>query len=121
MPDMPIVYCSEPFELLTGYTSREIIGRNCRFLQSPDGKVDKGAKRKHTDDKTVFDLMTRISAKEAAQMTIVNYKKGGIPFENILTTIPIRWDGEDMRFILGFQVDRRKVDPACFPRAHVHT
>lgn len=37
LPDMPIVYCSEGFEALTGYTGQEIIGRNCRFLQTPPG------------------------------------------------------------------------------------
>lgn len=108
------MYCSEPFEVLTGYTSHEILGKNCRFLQSPDGKVEKGVKRKFTDDKTVFDLKTRISANEENQTTIVNYKKGGILFENILTTIPIRWDGNEIRYVVRFQVDRRKVDPTYF-------
>ncbi|KAK7743707.1 hypothetical protein SLS62_010485 [Diatrype stigma] len=32
-PDHPIVYASEAFEALTGYSQREILGRNCRFLQ----------------------------------------------------------------------------------------
>ncbi len=55
----------------------------------------------------MFELKERIIAKEECQTSIVNYKKGGVPFTNILTTIPIRWDSEDMRFIVGFQVDRR--------------
>jgi PAS domain-containing protein len=109
-PDTPIVYCSEPFEVLTGYKSDEILGNNRRFLQSPDGIVERGVRRRHTDDRTVFELKTRISAKEETQTTILNYKKGGESFDNILTTIPIRWDTDDVRFIVGFQVDRRN----CF-------
>ena len=31
--DMPIIYASESFERLTGYSSYEIMGKNCRFLQ----------------------------------------------------------------------------------------
>ncbi|KAK4252468.1 hypothetical protein C7999DRAFT_27205 [Corynascus novoguineensis] len=34
-PDQPIVYVSQPFTALTGYTAREVLGRNCRFLQAP--------------------------------------------------------------------------------------
>lgn len=32
--DHPIVYSSPTFSMLTGYDNREIVGRNCRFLQS---------------------------------------------------------------------------------------
>ena len=38
--DSPIVYCSEAFEHLTRYRRHEILGRNCRFLQSPHGVYD---------------------------------------------------------------------------------
>lgn len=72
----------------------------------------KGVRRKYTDDRTVYELKVKIRAKEEAQTTIVNYKKGGESFENILTTIPIRWnsDSEEVRYVVGFQVDKGK----CF-------
>ena len=34
--DNPIVYASPGFEQLTGYSTEEVIGRNCRFLQGSD-------------------------------------------------------------------------------------
>ena len=34
-PDNPIIYANKGFERLTGYIEREIVGRNCRFLQGP--------------------------------------------------------------------------------------
>ena len=34
-PDMPIIYVSQEFCKMTGYTEMEILGRNCRFLQGP--------------------------------------------------------------------------------------
>lgn len=33
--DTPIVYASQAFCDLTGYTASEVLGRNCRFLQAP--------------------------------------------------------------------------------------
>ena len=34
--DMPLVYANRQFELITGYSQQEILGRNCRFLQGSD-------------------------------------------------------------------------------------
>ena len=37
---MPIVYANKQFEAMTGYSQREILGRNCRFLQGTDGRQE---------------------------------------------------------------------------------
>ncbi|EHY58306.1 hypothetical protein HRR83_004834 [Exophiala dermatitidis] len=103
--DLPIVYCSEMFERLTGYTKHEILGRNCRFLQSPDGKVRPGMKRKYVDDSSVLYLKNQISKRAEAQLSLINYRKGGQPFMNLLTMIPIQFDSDDYKFYVGFQVD----------------
>lgn len=103
--DLPIVYCSDMFERLTGYTRYEILGRNCRFLQAPDGKVQSGVKRKYVDDSSVLQLKNSISKRAEAQLSLINYRKGGQPFMNLLTMIPITWDTEEIRFFVGFQVD----------------
>ncbi|KAI9830208.1 MAG: blue light receptor [Phylliscum demangeonii] len=103
--DLPIVYCSEVFERLTGYTRHEILGRNCRFLQAPDGKVQSGIKRKYVDDDVVLRLKTKVTARKEAQTSLINYRKGGQPFMNLLTMIPITWDTDEVRFFVGFQVD----------------
>ena len=34
--DNPIVYANAAFELITGYSREETVGRNCRFLQNED-------------------------------------------------------------------------------------
>lgn len=103
--DDPIVYVSDAFERLTGYTKHEILGRNCRFLQSPDGKVDPGMKRKYVDDQTVWRLKEKIQARAEVQVSMINYRKGGQAFMNLLTMIPIQWNTTDYRFYVGFQVD----------------
>ncbi|TKA67197.1 hypothetical protein B0A49_04510 [Cryomyces minteri] len=103
--DFPIVYCSDNFERLTGYSRYMILGRNCRFLQAPDGRVEPGTKRKYVDDESVLYLRNMIVQRREAQITLINYRRGGQPFMNLLTTIPITWDTDQVKYYVGFQVD----------------
>ena len=48
-PDNPIVYVSEGFYQLTGYSAEEVLGKNCRFLQGPE-----------TDRQTVMEIRDAI-------------------------------------------------------------
>lgn len=103
--DVPIVYCSDNFERLTGYTRHMILGRNCRFLQAPDGQVESGTRRKYVDDDSVLYLKNMCNARKEAQISLINYRRGGQPFMNLLTVIPITWDGDQVKYFVGFQVD----------------
>ena len=103
--DLPIVYCSDIFERLTAYTKHEILGRNCRFLQAPDGKIQAGVKRKYVDDQSVLRIKNMINQRQEAQISVINYRKGGQPFMNLLTMIPITWDSDEVKYYVGFQVD----------------
>jgi len=104
--DCPIIYCSATFERLTGYTKHEILGRNCRFLQSPDGIVTPGVKRKYVDDDAVYYLKSRCERRDESQISLINYRKGGQPFMNLLTTIPITWDSPDIAYFVGTIIAR---------------
>ncbi|KAH7370035.1 PAS domain-containing protein [Rhexocercosporidium sp. MPI-PUGE-AT-0058] len=104
--DCPIIYVSDIFERLTGYTKHEVKGQNCRFLQSPEGKVEAGARREFVDNDSVYYLKNRIDGKKEAQRSLINYRKGGQPFMNLLTMIPITGeDDKEIRYFVGFQVD----------------
>jgi PAS domain S-box-containing protein len=106
MYDCPIIYVSDIFERLTGYTKHEVVGQNCRFLQSPEGKVQAGARREFVDNDSVYYLRERIAARKEAQRSLINYRKGGQPFMNLLTMIPITGeDDEEIKYYVGFQVD----------------
>jgi len=106
LPDCPIIYVSEVFERLTGYNKHEVLGQNCRFLQSPEGKVQAGVERPFVNNTDVFYLKNRIEEKKEAQRSIINYRKGGQPFMNMLTMIPITGEeGEEYKYYVGFQVD----------------
>ncbi|KAM0256971.1 hypothetical protein ACHAQJ_004672 [Trichoderma viride] len=105
MNDCPIIYVSDNFQNLTGYSRHEIIGQNCRFLQAPDGKVEAGSKREFVDDGAVFNLKRMIKEGREVQQSLINYRKGGKPFLNLLTMIPIPWDTDEIRYFIGFQID----------------
>ncbi|KLU86854.1 cellulose signaling associated protein ENVOY [Magnaporthiopsis poae ATCC 64411] len=93
-PDSPIVYVSEPFEELTGYSADEVIGRNCRFLQAPPGRslLKQGSTRRHVPKDLVKRMRKAVDRDAELQLEVPNFRKDGTPFTNILTIIPISWD-----------------------------
>ncbi|EHQ28884.1 PAS domain-containing protein [Mucilaginibacter paludis] len=98
-PDEPIIYCNKAFESITGYTNKEIIGHNCRFLQDGDNEQE-GRRR----------LREAIKNGEHCQVEIRNYKKNGRMIWNELMISPVKdRDGNVTNFI-GIQNDitRRK-------------
>ena len=110
--DHPIVYCSPSFCTLTGYSEEEVIGKNCRFLQAPGGQVAKGDIRRFTSQDAVAHLAKSSVADKECQTSIVNYKKNGDAFVNLVTIIPVpggvagNFDEQaDIVFQIGFQVD----------------
>ncbi|KAK9719353.1 hypothetical protein K7432_004858 [Basidiobolus ranarum] len=103
--DLPIVYASESFETLTGYSTQEVLGRNSRFLQAPEGHVTVGSRRRYTDNNAVYNLKTHIIQKKEIQVSLVNYKKSGEAFVNLVTVIPISMHGGEITHYVGFQVD----------------
>lgn len=117
-PHCPIVYCSEPFQRLTGYSQAEIIGKNCRFLQQPfnpntfdylgNAPTMKGIQNPKTDPNAMAKLTIRnaLECGSESQVTLINYRKNGEQFLNVLTTVPLRWttmEGEEKNYIVGFQ------------------
>jgi PAS domain S-box-containing protein len=71
--DNPVVYASDGFVKVTGYNRSEVIPRNCRFLQGPQ-----------TDRTTVRRVQEAIRGERETVELILNYKKSGAPFWNLL-------------------------------------
>jgi PAS domain S-box-containing protein len=71
LPDNPIVYVSQGFLDLTGYTLDQVLGRNCRFLQGPG-----------TDQSAVEVIRKGITEGVDTSVCLLNYKADGTPFWN---------------------------------------
>ncbi|HUY43401.1 MAG TPA: ATP-binding protein [Acidimicrobiales bacterium] len=78
-PDNPITYASASVERLTGYCAREILGRNCRFLQGPE-----------TDRESAQAIGRAMKNGEDCLIEILNYRKDGTTFWNALGLTVIR-------------------------------
>nr|AML79324.1 putative LOV domain-containing protein [Dendrolycopodium obscurum] len=90
LPDHPIVYASEGFFKMTGYSAREVLGKNCRFLQGPD-----------TDRRTVLEIRDAIREERPCHVRILNYTKQGRAFWNLFHLAPLysRRDGTVVHFV----------------------
>jgi PAS domain-containing protein len=71
LPDNPIVFATPGFYKLTGYTAKEVLGRNCRFLQGPG-----------TDTRAVDVIRKAVASGSDATVCLLNYKADGTPFWN---------------------------------------
>lgn len=96
-PGHPIMYASAGFFNMTGYTSKEVVGRNCRFLQGSG-----------TDPAEIAKIRQALADGSNYCGRVLNYKKDGTPFWNLLTIAPIKdEDGRVLKFI-GMQVEVSK-------------
>nr|AML78908.1 putative LOV domain-containing protein [Flaveria angustifolia] len=82
---------------MTGYTSKEVIGRNCRFLQGAD-----------TDPEDVAKIREALQKGTTYCGRLLNYKKDGSPFWNLLTVSPIKDESGNILKFIGMQVEVSK-------------
>ena len=85
-----LIFANEAFCELTGYSSNEIVGKNCKFLQVPE-----------TSEASISAMRSAFKAHRATFQELVNYRKDGDKFINRLILLPLIQNGEE--FILGFQ------------------
>ncbi len=93
-PDLPIIYANLAFEKITGYTQSEIIGHNCRCLQSTN-----------TAQSELQTLRAAIRAGQPCTVTLQNYRKDGTLFWNELSIAPIYDVDHVLTHFVGIQTD----------------
>lgn len=92
LKDNPIVHSSAAFCRFTQYSSNEIVGRNCRFLQGKDtAPADVSAIRKAVVEKTETNVQ------------LLNYKKDGTTFINQFFISPLRDEAGATIYFIGVQ------------------
>ncbi|KTF39678.1 hybrid sensor histidine kinase/response regulator [Xanthomonas translucens] len=92
--DNPIVFVNRAFLEMTGYSSEELLGNNCRFLQGPD-----------TDRDTVDSVREAIAARSEVAVEILNYRKDGSSFWNALFISPVYNEHGELVYYFGSQLD----------------
>lgn len=92
--DIPLIYVNPAFERLTGYSFKEAVNRNCRFLQGPQ-----------TDRQAVRSISDAIADRRTVITNLLNYRKNGTAFWNRFQLSPIFENGDDLVGYLGVQID----------------
>ncbi len=94
LADNPVIYLNSAFEKLTGYTKKELLNKNLRFLQGQD-----------TDQLGVRELHNAVMKGESCEVEIRNYKKDGNLFWNKISVTPIKDSYGTVTHFVGIQND----------------
>ncbi|MEM7694181.1 MAG: PAS domain-containing protein [Pseudomonadota bacterium] len=91
-PSQPLVVVNDAFSRLTGYEPTEVIGRNCRFLQHDQ-----------RNQPACEDIRMAIAMGTSVQARVVNFRKDGKRFVNLLYLHPLMSRDGVTRHYLGSQ------------------
>jgi PAS domain S-box-containing protein len=92
--DTPLIYVNRAFEIMTGYSKQEILGRNCRFLRGDD------------HDQPDLDILRKaMDERREAAVVLRNYRKDGTLFWNELRLSPVFNDQGQLTHYIGIQTD----------------
>jgi diguanylate cyclase (GGDEF)-like protein/PAS domain S-box-containing protein len=94
LPDNPVIFANPGFTAITGYSTEDIIGRNCRFLQGVG-----------TDPEVLAQLRHAIAHHQPFMGVLLNYHKDGTPFWNELIINPVFDSTGKLINFVGLQTD----------------
>ena len=112
-PDHPLIAANAAFSDMTGYGLDEIIGHNCRFLQGTS-----------TDRTTALRIRDAIREEAGCIEWIVNHRKDGRAFWNLLFLAPVHDRAGRLLHYFGNQMDitaglPERLAEVSFGRAHM--
>lgn len=76
--DNPVIFCSDGFCHLTGYSFEEVVGQNCRFLQGEGTKKE-----------DVSMIMMAVKEERECTVRLLNYRKDGSSFLNEVSNVKV--------------------------------
>jgi diguanylate cyclase (GGDEF)-like protein/PAS domain S-box-containing protein len=89
-----IAFVNSAFHRLTGYSKRECLGRNARFLEGPE-----------TDQNTVAQISEAIAEAKSIRCEVLHYRKTGEPFWNDLSIDPLHDEAGAYIGYIGICID----------------
>nr|GFB10261.1 putative LOV domain-containing protein [Tanacetum cinerariifolium] len=93
-PDNPIIFANGAFLELTGYSTDELYGRNCRLMQGAD-----------TDPQAIALIRDAVKAKSEISIELLNYRKDGSSFWNALFVSPVYSEAGELIYYFASQLD----------------
>lgn len=90
----PLIYVNSAFTEITGYSSEESVGQNCRFLQGED-----------TEQPQLEILRHAIRNGKDCKVILRNYRKDASMFFNELIISPVRNETGELTHFIGVQND----------------
>ena len=117
MADNPIVYVTEPWQTMCGFTYEEASGQNPRIVQG-----------ERTDQKGGRAISGALANQSACKVQFVNYRRGSLdqPFWNMLSISPVLYQGNVMFYMANLQdysyhiSQMVSLTPSQFCRAATH-
>ncbi|MEQ9506355.1 MAG: EAL domain-containing protein [Hyphomonas sp.] len=92
--NQPIIQVNAAFELITGYTEAEAVGRNCRYLQGSDCLQPE-----------IEEIRTALRDGRDCAVTLRNYRRDGTMFRNALRLLPFRNPAGQVTHFVGLMRD----------------
>ena len=93
-PQRHLIYVNQAFLKLTGYAMKEVLGRDCKFLQAPQ-----------TDAQTVRQIAIALAQEQSYTGDILNQRNDGTLFWNRLHIDPVLNDQGALTGFIGLQRD----------------
>ncbi|SFU43666.1 PAS domain-containing protein [Halomonas korlensis] len=89
-----LIYVNKGFERLTGYSTDEILYRDCRFLQNED-----------RDQPGLAAIRQALAEGRPCREVLRNYRKDGTLFYNELSITPVFDEDDNLTYYIGVQKD----------------
>lgn len=105
--DNHLALVNEPFSKLTGYDASDVLGRNCRMLQTSH----EGTHAPNEDARAKIHDFLKADGPATVRTPIVNFRKDGRPFVNLLFMSKLKAASGAVRYILASQFDISRAHP----------
>ncbi|WP_175484763.1 PAS domain-containing protein [Jannaschia pohangensis] len=94
LPNEPLILANEAFYRMSGYSAKEALGANCRFMQG-----------KETQKSSRNTIRGDFAANRDTKVLIRNYRKSGEAFDNFLYIFSVFDSTETPLFRIGSQFE----------------
>ncbi|MBE9607065.1 PAS domain-containing protein [Acetobacteraceae bacterium H6797] len=105
--DNPLLLVNGHFRQLTGYLDEDVIGKNCRMLQRD---------AENTEARQRINDFLRHEKDTNVRTSIINFRKDGQPFVNLLYMSKLRRADGTVDFIFASQFDVSRSQPELLLR-----